>query len=485
MTSYSLSLERPTLLVLVALCALIGAATAIAPLAGAIVPMTVVAFLLLSRMDRPVLFLFIAFLILQDPCLFFVGGDASPAGFVIKRLDEAFLYSIAFWVLISSRLARQALSVPRLGFLVAGCFGGMIASTLIVGVRWIPVLTDLTLFSKPFLLFAIGTSIRADASDVRKDLRIAVPCMMFVVAFAAVFLVAPSWQEAYLGALRTPDERIGMLSAQGFFDGPGPYSWFCAATFAVTYAAYLAFGRTVYLASAITAAMFAILSWRRKSIGGIVIMVIVAAAIQLGRDPATRRRGLLVLAIAALVALTILAPVITALWQYTLHEYSGDPGSLARVALHYTSLAIARDYFPFGTGLASFGSYASAVYYSDVYTSYGLSTVWGLTPSYSAYITDTFWPMVLGQGGVISFVPYVLIFVLLVRTFWSAARLPNTSKEDRFIALCALFLVLGSLLESTSSHIYDTSMQSALVMIPAGAAWSRFTVVVKHSIPAL
>jgi O-antigen ligase len=298
--------------------------------------------------------------------------------------------------------------------------------------------------------------------------------MLFVVLFAIVFLAVPGLQEKYLGAFRVADERIGMLSAQGFFDGPGPYSWFCAATFAVGYAAYLAFGRTLYLSTAIIAALFAVLSWRRKSMGGIVAMVILAACMQIGRDPASRRRAVTVLALALVVGLTILAPVLTALWQFTVHEYGGDPNSLARVALHYTSIEIARDHFPFGTGLASFGSYASSVYYSDVYGEYGLTKVWGLSPAYPAYITDTFWPMVLGQGGVVSLVPYLLIFGVLFRTFWSAAGKPTASQEDRFLAICGMFLILGSLLESTSSHIYDTSVQSALVMIPAGIAWARF-----------
>ncbi len=474
MNAQSRQMFPPLLLALVLLCATVGALTSASPLAGGSVLLAIALVFVVSRVDRPLLFLFFAFLIVQDPFLFFVGGADTPSGFIIKRLDEAFLYPFAIWTLAFNRRAQSALLVPRITLLIGGCFAGMVISTAIVGVKWAPALMDLVLFSKPFMLFAIGTGVSADERDIREGLRTGLPCMMFVVLFAVVFLVAPQLQDAYLGSLRVADQRIGMLSAQGFFDGPGVYSWFCAATFAVAYAAYVSFGRIAYLHSAIAAGAFAVLSWRRKSIGGIVAMVIIATAIQVGRDRGSRRRALAVFAIASLVGVTILAPVMTALWQFTLYEYQGDPGSIARLALHFTALEIARDHFPFGTGLASFGSYASAVYYSGVYTDYGLASVWGLSPNYPAFITDTFWPMVLGQGGVASFVPYLLFLVLLLKTNWSVARQTTCSREDRFLALTALFLVVGSLFESTSSHIYDTTMQSALVMVPAGTAWSRF-----------
>jgi hypothetical protein len=42
--------------------------------------------------------------------------------------------------------------------------------------------------------------------------------------------------------------------------------------------------------------------------------------------------------------------------------------------------------------------------------------------------------------------------------------------------LASLFVLVGSLLESTSSHIYDSTMQSALALVLPGVTWSRAVV---------
>ena len=74
----------------------------------------------------------------------------------------------------------------------------------------------------------------------------------------------------------------------------------------------------------------------------------------------------------------------------------------ARYALAIGSQKIARDYFPIGTGFATFGSEMSKAYnYSQVYILYGLSLIRGLNKEYTAYVTDNYWPMIIGQFGVI------------------------------------------------------------------------------------
>lgn len=51
----------------------------------------------------------------------------------------------------------------------------------------------------------------------------------------------------------------------------------------------------------------------------------------------------------------------------------------SRPAMLYTSGQIFCDYFPFGCGLGSFGTFASAEYYSPIYETYGLNHIWGLS----------------------------------------------------------------------------------------------------------
>ena len=75
-----------------------------------------------------------------------------------------------------------------------------------------------------------------------------------------------------------------------------------------------------------------------------------------------------------------------------------------RVALYAGSVAIARDEFPLGVGMGRYGSQMSREEYSPVYQRYQLHRVFGLREHRPIAVTDTFWPMVLGETGVIGFV---------------------------------------------------------------------------------
>ena len=220
--------------------------------------------------------------------------------------------------------------------------------------------------------------------------------------------------------------------------------------------------------------LFTLLAWRRKSILGVVAMLIVATILQGGPKARGRSRALAIVALVGLMATTVLAPYLLGLWQYTVLEYGTNPYSNPRAVLHYTSVLIAIDNFPLGSGLASFASHASRVYYSEIYYQYGLANIWGLSPQFPEFVTDAFWPMVLGEGGFAALLAYGLFFWLLTKHLWNAARRHDLVPEHRFLALSGFFLLLGSLSESTSSMIYDSTMQSALAMIPVGMCWATF-----------
>jgi O-antigen ligase len=80
--------------------------------------------------------------------------------------------------------------------------------------------------------------------------------------------------------------------------------------------------------------------------------------------------------------------------------------------------------------------------------------------------------MILGEGGVAGLVAYASFFFVLAFHFLRLARRPEVSREQRFLLLAAIFLLVGSLSESTSSQIYNSTMQSALALIPLGMCWT-------------
>lgn len=114
----------------------------------------------------------------------------------------------------------------------------------------------------------------------------------------------------------------------------------------------------------------------------------------------------------------------------------------ARYALTAASFIIAKDHFPFGTGFATFGSEMSKAFsYSPVYIKYGLNFIRGLNEEYTAYVTDNYWPMILGQLGYIS----LLVFICFYYKVFKRINETNDKNVKRIILSLFITFMIGSL----------------------------------------
>lgn len=89
-------------------------------------------------------------------------------------------------------------------------------------------------------------------------------------------------------------------------------------------------------------------------------------------------------------------------------EYLQNP-DWARSAISINSVKIANTHFPFGSGFGTFGTWISGVNYSPLYFTYNMQSIWGLSPDYFNFVSDTFWPMILAQFGFIGLIVYLYI----------------------------------------------------------------------------
>lgn len=155
-------------------------------------------------------------------------------------------------------------------------------------------------------------------------------------------------------------------------------------------------------------------------------------------------------------------------------------GESARRSLYQGSFAIAAQYFPFGSGFATYGSNITEDprYYSLLYYRYGLSNVWGLSPSYPYFISDTFWPILIGQFGLIGLVIYAISIYLFYRSSVSRALKANLAiypallifvylivssvSSSAFFSPTAIFLAVCLVLTTTKSNRPDLVCSSAI-----------------------
>ena len=127
---------------------------------------------------------------------------------------------------------------------------------------------------------------------------------------------------------------------------------------------------------------------------------------------------------------------------------------LARPMMYKTAPKVLYDYFPFGPGLGTFGTSASAkTYYSPLYYKYDLANIWGMAPSdRGAFNADSFYPS-LAQFG------FVGIFFFLV--FWKRRLMGINNISDLRCYKIAIMAFLCLAIES----IGDTSYLSGRGMV--------------------
>ena len=148
------------------------------------------------------------------------------------------------------------------------------------------------------------------------------------------------------------------------------------------------------------------------------------------------------------VALGILVAIAIGWDQYI---YYFQNAGFARSELLRVSVLIANRFFPFGSGFATFGSNVTSVisYYSPLYYEYGLNNVQGLMPGQSSFLSDSFWPIIVGQFGWFGLMLYCLAIGSL---FICAYKSAMYGGQRLCVVLCCVFLLISSTAESAFFH---------------------------------
>jgi hypothetical protein len=131
----------------------------------------------------------------------------------------------------------------------------------------------------------------------------------------------------------------------------------------------------------------------------------------------------------------------------------------ARMALYYYSLQLFMDYFPFGTGFATYATYASGTHYSPIYAKYSMQNMHGLTKDAPDFIADTYFPA-LAQFGIVGVLLFFTFWIHLAKKAIKAYRL-NCQKE----ATIALITIIFIMIECTSDATITQNRGMFIMMI--------------------
>jgi hypothetical protein len=126
-----------------------------------------------------------------------------------------------------------------------------------------------------------------------------------------------------------------------------------------------------------------------------------------------------------------------------------------RASLLYHSFHVASDYFPFGSGLATYGTSSAAKWYSKIYYEYGLDTIHGLTEEAPTFSSDSFYPAIIAETGFIGAICYLIALCLILTQIF------KIQNNKHFIIALLVFLI------PLFNSIANASFFNILASLPA------------------
>lgn len=130
-----------------------------------------------------------------------------------------------------------------------------------------------------------------------------------------------------------------------------------------------------------------------------------------------------------------------------------------RGILYKTAFHIASDFWPFGGGFGTFGTEFSRKIYSPLYYKYNISSIYGLSPDWPAYITDSNWAAVIGETGFLGMFIYILICIIMTVFFIFLFN------KDTYIRIALSSLWIYGIIASFSDTILMGYRGTAIVII--------------------
>lgn len=432
-----------------------------APLAAVAVAFVPAALLLLAR---PKLIVVAAALVLIFSPGLAVATSASLLGYAD---DAAVAVSLAALALHRLAAGERLRTFPGFGWF-AGFAAFGFASAAWNGVDPVVGLEGGFLSTKVVLLGLAVAQVDWGVRDLRAGARVGAGVLWVVVACTAANLVLLGTWAYHFQSWHFIEYRYGLPSLVGPFVHPSVLGDFlCMGAIAVvSYRATLARGLGS-LALVIATSAGAFLSLRRVALVGLALGT-------------TLVRLLVARAATLLIALAIVPLIGIGLWgtirsttSATYESYIVDRNAAARSLLTMDSVAVANEHFPLGAGFGRYGSYMAGVHYSPEYVRLGFNRVYGLEPGSKtgsgAYLTDTAWPAIIGEGGYLGAVCFVIGLVRVFGVFRQARKAEAASL--RWAGLTGIGWFSTMLLASVADPVF-TSASLLPTVLPLAAMCS-------------
>lgn len=361
---------------------------------------------------------------------------------VFSYIDELpALFAIIYYLLhIKTNKGRSLTKEDRFYITFLTCFtltallGNILYKYQTVDLVAIDLLTNLKFFFSIYLAYHV---LKKDLREYRYLLKL----IRFISAVNIVLFLVDRIVNIFPGQY-----RYGIKSAVLYFDHSTYLAGMCA-FFVATLSYYGIKKNKLYISANLILILF---SLRAKAIGAVVCYVVLYIVIIKFHSK---------LKVWQIVALAVAG--IGVAWSQIYFYFIALGGHSARSVMLFTSLKIMTDYFPIGTGFATFASHSAAVNYSPVYVLYGFREIYELSglSNATSFFDDHFWPIIFGQTGFIGTICYIGVLFILFK------KIQKVKKIDLQKYFSAMFVFLYLLISSMAEPAFNNSISIPFAML--------------------
>ena len=141
-------------------------------------------------------------------------------------------------------------------------------------------------------------------------------------------------------------------------------------------------------------------------------------------------------------------------------NYFFNSSPKARGVLLSYGIKTAVDYFPLGSGFATYGTSTSQKYDSELYQKYNFDNYFGLSKENGDFMTDNYWPAIMGELG---FIGALAMLTMLIMIF---IMIMKNTQENNVLRFGSIFVYITLLIASLVSSSFFSGMGlTAMILI--------------------
>ena len=266
--------------------------------------------------------------------------------------------------------------------------------------------------------------------------------------------------------------RFGLESITSCFNHPSTFGWFMLVCAIIHFTRYKYEDSKRDKIYAIVDIIFALCSFRTKIIIGVIVLFIVFEFIIQRNDI---RKYLKAIALGTVIVVGIFITFRGVLENTYKLYFTSTQGTTARGALNDTGVKIMKDYFPLGVGFGKYGTWYASKNYSEYYSKYGISNIYGLKKGESKYATDTFWPAIMGETGAVGLVIYVLILGYIIKMLLSYNKIKQIKSNDKVFLASAILMLTLLIIESFGEASFNFSPKNIIAGLFIGISLNDYS----------